>query len=92
MHSKAYQNDSFSFGITEELSWLSGTRGTWTDWLPESEIQKQNLWRFSVFRRGFTRCNAVKCRWLFGETANTGVSRQSGSFNQNDLLSKISRV
>ena len=82
---RANQNEFFSLDSAEKLPSLSATPGILSDWLPESEIQEQNLWQFAVFWRGFTRCYAVKCRWLFGETANTGVSRQSGSFNQNDL-------
>lgn len=67
MCSRANQNEFFSVDSAEKLSWLSGTRGTLTDRLPESEIQEQNLWQFAVFRRGFTRCYAVRSCWRFGE-------------------------
>jgi len=64
---RASQNKFFFLDSTEKLSRLSATHCTLTDWSPESEIQKQNLWQFAVFRRGFTRCYAVKCCWRFYE-------------------------
>ena len=64
---RANQNEFFSLDSAEKLPSLSATPGILSDWLPESEIQEQNLWQFAVFWRGFTRCYAVKCCWRFYE-------------------------